>query len=463
MQKQWDVIVVGAGPAGMSTAMQCAEAGLEVLVLDRQNQAGGQIWKNAASASSEKVQFLGKEYAYGVKIIQQFLHAKLTFISKAQVWYVDGTTLCASIQGESHYLMAKTLVLATGAMERPAPVVGWDLPCVMGVGACDLLLKSSGITPKAPIVICGNGPLILPILAHLCHLKVPIAGLILTGNMHKNAWNAFLNSPKILARPLYFINGMSYFLQTILKKIPKFFNAQHVAITEDDVAKISFISGGKTHSLQAQTVLLHEGIISESLITRLADCRHVWDAKNRYWHAEANAWGETNVNGVYIAGDVAGVSGAEAALAKGHIVGIDICAKLGKYKQSERDAKAKKHQRTLMRCRWMQDFTDALFTPNPAALIPADDTIVCRCEEITAKEIKDIVLNGGYSLDFVKAQCRSGMGLCQGCMCSSIVANIIAEVHGIPLESLNPYKARPPLFPVEIDELARFSMPNIGQ
>ncbi len=462
MQMQWDVIVVGAGPAGMSTAMQCSENGLSVLVLDRQTEPGGQIWKSAGSASSEKVKFLGGEYKHGAETVKKFLNSKVTFLPKAKVWHVDKNTVCASVEGKSYYLTAKSVVLATGGMERPTPIKGWDLPNVMGAGACDLLLKSAGVTPEAPIVICGNGPLILQTLAHLCHLKVPIAGLVLTGKMEAAAWKAFLNSYKIVGRPLYFLNGISFSLQAILKKVPTFFNSKNIEITDDDGLKVKFTSLGKTRTLEAKTVLSHEGIVSETRITQLANCRQVWDSKNLYWHAEANKWGETNVSSVYIAGDVGGISGAEAALAKGNLVGLGICAKLGKLTQAERDEHAKSYDCKVLRCKMMQDFTDALFTPNPEALIPSDDTVVCRCEEITAKELKEVVLSGCYSPDSVKAQSRSGMGACQGRMCSSTVANLIAQVHGIPLEDLNPYKARPPLFPLELGELAEMSMPNIG-
>ncbi len=458
MQTQWDTIIVGAGPAGMSAAIQCAKAGLDVLVLDRQDTPGGQIWKGAARAGADKVRFFGKEYAHGTKLVQQFLQSKITYMANALVWFVEGTSICVSIEGQSHQLKAKSLVLATGGMERPVPVEGWDLPCVMGVGACDLLLKSAGLTPAAPVVVCGNGPLILQTLAHLCHLKVPVAGLVLTGNMTKNSWKAFLQSYKILGRPLYFMNGLSYSLQVLLKKIPTFYNSKDVVITEENGAKVTFTSGRKSHSLEAKTVLLHEGIVSASRITHLLGCRHQWSSRHRYWYAEANEWGETSVSDVYVAGDMAGVCGAEAAQAKGNIVGIGLGAKLGKYTQDERDALAQKYQRTLTRCRWMQDFTDAFFEPKPEALLPADNAIVCRCEEKTAKEIREAVLDGCYTTDAAKIACRCGMGLCQGRMCSGMVAAIISEVHGIPLERLKPYKARAPLFPIEMGELANSSI-----
>ncbi len=465
MHMQWDVIVVGAGPAGMSAAMQCAQQGLQVLVLDRQKEAGGQIWKNAGSAGAKKVRFLGSEYAQGAKIVQTFMQAKVTFMSGAHVWHVAGKSLCVSIEGKSYYLTAKAILLATGAMERPAPIQGWELPEVMGAGACDILLKSAGITPASPVVICGNGPLILQTLAHLCHLNVPVSGLILTGKFQKNAWSAFLNAHKILGRPLYFMHGMGFSLQAVLKKIPTYLNAQDINVQnsgEENGIVVDFTAQGKARKLHAQTLLVHEGIISETRITQLAKCRHVWNTKNLYWHADVDMWGHSNVSGLFVAGDIAGVRGAEAALATGNLAGLGICADLGKITQSERDAKAKTYERTLMRCQWMQDFTDALFTPNPARLLPHDESIVCRCEEIKAKELKDIILSGCYSPDAVKSQSRSGMGMCQGRMCASSVANLIANVHGIPLEKLNPYTARPPLFPMEIGELAEMSMPNIG-
>ncbi len=462
MQMQWDVIVVGAGPAGMCAAMQCADYGLDVLIVDRQAQAGGQIWKNAGSASLEQVQFLGREYKQGAKLVRDFMQAKLTFIPRAQVWHVDKNTICVSVDNKSYYLMAKALVLATGAMERPAPVKGWDLPEVMGAGACDLLLKSAGLTPQAPVVICGNGPLIVQTLAHLCQLKIPVAGMVLTGMFQKNAWNAFLNSPKILSRPLYFMHGITLSLTALLKKIPTFFNAQNIRISEEDTVSVDFMSGGKARSLEGKSVLVHEGIVSETRITMLAQCRHIWNANNRYWHATADAWGQTNVQGLFIAGDVGGVGGAAAALSTGSIVGLGICYTLGKISQNERDRKVKPHQRRLLGCKWMQDFTDALFKPNPSALLPEDDTIVCRCEEISAKTLRDTIVSGCYSTDAVKAQCRCGMGYCQGRMCSSSVAELIANVHAIPLENLPSYTARPPLFPLNMGELAEMSLPNLG-
>ncbi len=462
MQLNWDVIVVGAGPAGMACARECAVSGLNVLVLDRQGQAGGQIWKNAASASSEKLRFFGEEYKQGVQNIQAFLHCGATFIPNAHVWYVQDKHICVSIAEQSYYLNAKAVVLATGAMERPSPVQGWDLPNVMGVGACDLLLKSAGLSPSAPVALCGNGPLILQTVAHLCKLKIPISALVFTGNTTHNMLKAMVQSPKVLSRPIYFLHGFYYALQPLLKVIPTYFRAKNISITQDNDLQLNFETQGKQHNIDAKTILLHEGIISETRISHLANCRHVFDSKNLYWHAQTSEFGQSSEDNIYIAGDLGGVAGALSATAKGHIVGIAISAKLGKYTQEKRNKMTRAHQLTVMRCKLMQDFTDAMFSPNKHALVPSDDAIVCRCEELKAKELKDYILKGCYSLDALKAQSRCGMGHCQGRMCASSVAELIANAHAIPLENLNPYQARPPLFPISMGELADLSIPNVG-
>ncbi len=454
MQLQWDVIIVGAGPAGMTCAMQCVRCGLNVLVLDRHNEPGGHIWKHAATASAEKRHFFGSEYAQGTATIQDFLQCGATFVPNSLVWYVHGTHICARIQERSYYLCAKVLVLATGGMERPCPVEGWEHACVMGAGACDLLLKSAHVAPKAPIVLCGNGPLLLQSVAHLSRLHIPVAGLVLTGNTTHNMWHAMLHSLKVLGRPFYFLHGLSHTLHLILKKIPIYFHAQHVRIHSCGYTALHFKTAGKPCTLHAKTILIHEGIVPETRMSQLAQCRHIWDNKNLSWYPYTDACGESSVDNVYVTGDMAGVIGAQAALAKGHITGIAIGAKLGLYTQKERDVKAAPHKKTLLRCKLMQDFTDTLFTPNPKALLPSSKSIVCRCEELTAEELTAYMTKGCHSLDAIKGQSRCGMGFCQGRMCGASLAQLMANVHGVPLEHVAPYTARPPLFPITVGEMA---------
>ena len=456
MRTMWDLIIIGAGPAGMSAAIEARKHGLEVLVLDRQSEPGGQIYRSVGSSAMQSL--LGPDYAAGLPLVQRFAGCGALSLSGANVWHVAPGRVCYSLQGQSHCVEARCVLLATGAMERPVPVPGWTLPGVMGAGAADVLLKSAGLLPEGPVVLCGNGPLMLQSAAHLAHFNIPVAGVVFTGRPD-NALRALPHALGALARPLYMLHGMSLAVQAVRSK-GCVFGARRLRIEERDGGlAVRFWTGGVERTLEGSVVLLHEGVISESRITRMARCEHVWNASQRSWHVAADTWGCTSVRGIRTAGDVASVRGAMAAQASGHVVALDICRELGKLTLAQRDRLASGFRWQLWRAARMQPLLDAVFAPNPEALVPEDDTIVCRCEELTAGELRRAAQAGCFSPDSLKSQVRPGMGTCQGRMCGNAVAELIAHTHGIPLERLAPYTAQPPLFPLRLGELADMSVP----
>ena len=177
MRTQWDIVIIGAGPAGMSAALQATRHGLSVLVLDRQAEPGGQIFRSAGSASADKRKQIGADYARGEALVREFRQSPATFLGGANVWHLAPGRAYVSHQGTSHVMQARQLLIATGAMERPVPLPGWTLPGVLGAGAADVLLKSASMLPEGPVVLCGNGPLILQTVVHLKHFGIPIAGV----------------------------------------------------------------------------------------------------------------------------------------------------------------------------------------------------------------------------------------------------------------------------------------------
>ena len=280
-------------------------------------------------------------------------------------------------------MQARQLLIATGAMERPVPLPGWTLPGVLGAGAADVLLKSASMLPEGPVVLCGNGPLILQTVVHLKHFGIPIAGVALTGSP-ASLFKAALRMPGALLRPQYLLHGMGMGLRTFFGA-PCHPAANDISIRRDgETLTVDFTSFGKRKSLQGTAVLLHEGVVPETRITRLARCRHAWNPRQRYWHAETDVWGKTNVCGIRVAGDSAGVRGADAAIASGEAVALDICRELGALTLETRDRLAKAALFRLYRCNAMQPFMETFFAPSPSALLPADDAVVCRCEELTA-------------------------------------------------------------------------------
>ena len=253
-------------------------------------------------------------------------------------------------------------------MERPVPLPGWTLPGVLGAGAADVLLKSASMLPEGPVVLCGNGPLILQTVVHLKHFGIPIAGVALTGSP-ASLFKAALRMPGALLRPQYLLHGMGMGLRTFFGA-PCHPAANDISIRRDgETLTVDFTSFGKRKSLQGTAVLLHEGVVPETRITRLARCRHAWNPRQRYWHAETDVWGKTNVCGIRVAGDSAGVRGADAAIASGEAVALDICRELGALTLETRDRLAKAALFRLYRCDAMQPFMETFFAPSPSALL----------------------------------------------------------------------------------------------
>lgn len=454
MHNHWNLIVIGAGPSGMNTATAAAKHGASVLVLERQEAIGGQIYRNIECAPEEQIEFLGKDYGKGAAITAEFRKSSAALLTGATVWAVENGKVHVSVKNESKVFTCDHLVLAGGAVERPAPVKGWTLPGVMGAGAADVLLKSSGVKPDGPVVLCGNGPLLLQSALHMYELGIEVAGMVLTGTS-KNLLGTLPHLLRPMARPLYFAKGGIMVANLIKKGIPRYVGATGLSIARsDEQLRIDFAVKGARKSIEAATVLLHEGVIPDTRLSRLAGCQHDWNPVQRYWYVRSSVWGETSLKGIHVAGDSSGVHGAEAAASKGTLTGLEICRKLGRISRAVRDEEGRASLRALQRIQFSQPYLDAFFAPNLDALRPDGDTIVCRCEELTAKTIRSYIRSGCSTPDGIKAQSRSGMGQCQGRMCEQTIIELIAHEHGTDADAVSPYKIQKPLYPVTLEELS---------
>ncbi|MED5300470.1 MAG: FAD-dependent oxidoreductase, partial [Pseudomonadota bacterium] len=182
-----DVVVIGAGPAGMSCSGVLAQHNVNVVVLDEQNAPGGQIYKNIEGVTEKRaadLDFLGKSYAEGIEIANRFRAEDIDYRPGSSVWQISSSVigkrreLIYSSGGKSQKLMAKYIVLATGAIERPIPVPGWTLPGVMTAGALQSLLKTSAVYPTGKLVIAGSGPLTLQLISQLMDANIEIAAFV---------------------------------------------------------------------------------------------------------------------------------------------------------------------------------------------------------------------------------------------------------------------------------------------
>ena len=182
---------------------------------------------------------------------------------------------------------------------------------------------------------------------------------------------------------------------------------------------------------------------------------HRWDEAQRCWHPVTDEWGRTSLSNVSIAGDGAGIAGADAAVLTGRLAALDAAQALGRMEMVDRDRRAAPIRAALVREHALRPFLDALYRPADSVLNPSDDGVIaCRCEEVTVGQIRRAVRLGATGPNQAKAWLRVGMGPCQGRLCGPVVGPVIAAARGVPIAVVGTYRPRAPYKPMTLGSLA---------
>ncbi|MCC2596236.1 FAD-dependent oxidoreductase [Pusillimonas sp. MFBS29] len=456
MHKEVDIVVIGAGPSGMAAATLAAQQGASVALLDEQDGAGGQIWRSITVASDARLHTLGPDYAAGVEHARAFSESDAQHLRRTTAWQVTHDGVVNYIQdGTSASVRGKRVILCSGAMERPFPIPGWTLPGVMTAGAAQILLKSADTVPTEPAVLAGCGPLLYLLAWQYVRAGVPIAAIIDTTRA-----DDYRRALPYLAQALgawpYMKKGVALLRVLRQKRIPFFKGATELRVDGDErVRAISFTSGGKVRRIETGLVLLHQGVVPNTQFTWSLRVEHTWDTAQLCWRPNADELGRLEgAERVLIAGDGRGIGGAGAATIQGRLAALAALLDLGLMtgaKASPLISAARSELQPHMRIR---PFLDALYRPKDANRIPADDVIVCRCEEVTAGAIRGFVEMGCTGPNQTKSFGRCGMGPCQGRLCGLTVTEIIAAARHTTPDEVGYYRIRPPIKPITLAELS---------
>jgi thioredoxin reductase/bacterioferritin-associated ferredoxin len=456
MTERHDLIVIGAGPAGMAAAIQAAKHGLSVLVLGEQPLPGGQMYRGLEQGGIGLARILGSSYAKGVSLVRDFRSSQPGYQAEATVWQIepDGWVYY-STKSHTRQVRGQRIIIATGAKERPMPIPGWTLPGVMAATASDVLLKSHGIVPFSNIVLAGSGPLLLLTASRLIKAGAGIKALLDT-TPAGNLAGALPRLPKALLGAQYLLKGLTMQWDILSSRIPVYKGVDSLkALGDGGLERVEFSCKGKQISIEADTLLLQNGVVPDTQLTALLGCDLAWDELNRYWKPLTNSWGDTSCDKVSVAGDAAGILGGGAAEALGRIAALHAAYALGKITRQTRNQQAGPWRRRLILEQAARPFLDRLFKPATKFLTPQDDdTLVCRCEEISAGQIKQALRLGALGPNQLKAQTRAGMGPCQGRMCGLIISEMIARHHGLSVAQVGWQRVRPPAKPLTIQQLA---------
>jgi NADPH-dependent 2,4-dienoyl-CoA reductase/sulfur reductase-like enzyme len=453
-----DVTVIGAGPAGLAAAAAAARAGLSVLLLDEQHEAGGQVWRAAAAIleDPERREKFGDSYGGAAEALDA--------LQEAGVEAVFGATLVdRGPDGALHWLgpachrprlretRARAVIVATGAMERPVPFPGWTLPGVMGVGALQLAMKQRGEAPEGRVVIAGQGPLALLTLAQLRRYEAPpVAVLDFGGPWPSRA--ALRLAPAMLGDPMLMLKGARLTLARQRMRTPLFRAITRLtAIGDERLEAVRFESAGRVHEIACDRLAVHDGVIPNTQVSRLLGVPHRWSDAQAAFVPETGPLGQA-ADDVWIVGDGAGVAGVEAAGLAGRLAGLDAARALGALSADAFDKATAAPRRLLGRRRRARHFLDALHPPLPSGALASDQTILCRCEAVTVGALREAVAAGAPGPNRAKRATRCGMGPCQGRMCGNALTRLLASETGQAPGDVGALRVRPPLKPVLIDD-----------
>ena len=450
-----DVVVIGAGAAGMAAATRMAGMGLQVVLLDEQGSPGGQIYRGITLAPLSRRDLLGPDYAHGNQLAQALASSSVRYEKGASVWQVTREHQVSYLrEGRLYTLDAKAVLLATGAMERPFPIAGWTLPGVMSAGAAQILLKSAGLAPSEPVVLAGCGPLLYLLGWQYLRAGVTIKALVDT-TRPEDYWRARRHLFAALRAWPYLRKGLELMRSLRSAGIAHYTGAEHLAVEGEEAARaLTFSVSGKTQRIASRCVLLHQGVVPNIQFSQALRARHEWDLDQLCFRPVTDAWGELDVPGVYVAGDGAGIGGAQAAAVQGQLAALGIAAQLKRISNAERDNQARPLRVQLEANLRIRPFLDALYQPKEPNRIPADEVMVCRCEEVTAGELRSFVALGCAGPNQAKSFGRCGMGPCQGRLCGLTVTEVIAKARGVSAAEVGYYRIRPPIKPITLGELA---------
>jgi thioredoxin reductase/bacterioferritin-associated ferredoxin len=455
LRDTYDVAVVGAGPAGLAAAANCARAGLMTVLFDEQASPGGQIYRAITATPLKRDTILGADYWSGAKLVRDFLASGAQYVPRATVWSLTREReIGVLVAGSARILRAEQVILATGTLERPFPVLGWTLPGVMTVGAAQILLKSSGLVPRGRTVLAGCGPLLWLLAWQYLNAGLCVDAILDTTPRAIRAM-AIRYTPEFVLSP-YLVKGLRLLL-AVRRRVRVIANVVELRIEgRTHVESVVYRTIAETEQrLPVDTVLLHQGVVPNVNLAMAAGIEHRWDEMQLCWTPVLDAAGNSGILGIAIAGDGVGIAGAEAAQARGEIAGLAAVKAvrpkaLGRMLRDETTVRAR-----LKRAMRGRAFLDAYYQPMSQFRRPIGNTIVCRCEEITARQIIDTVALGCNGPNQIKAFLRCGMGACQGRLCGLTVTELIAHARGVAPQAAGYYRIRPPVKPITLAELAQ--------
>jgi thioredoxin reductase len=394
-----DLVVIGAGPAGLAGAAAAAGAGLSVVVVDSADRPGGQYFRRRS-----------------VHPTVARLLADARFLAGHRVFAISAGFV---VHTQVRQVRADAVLIATGAYDRQVPFPGWDLPGVFAAGGAQALVKGHGVLPGRRVVVAGTGPFLLPVATGLVS-----AGAAVVGVFEANDPLRFARFPGLLARhPGKLVEAARYLAVLATHRVP--LRTRHCVVAahgEDELSAVTVARvdrswrpvPGTERRISCDTLAVGCGFTPQVELGLALGCASRLGADGSLVLTVDDRQA-TSVPGVYAAGEVTGVGGYRLAMASGALAGLAVAGR-----SSARLSRSRARHSAFAAAL-------PLVYPVPDGWLAglAGETVVCRCEEVRFDAIRAAVTElGARDARAVKLLTRAGMGWCQGRICAQSVASM---------------------------------------
>ncbi len=445
-------IIVGAGPAGIRAAATLLAHGLRPLLIDEAPRTGGQIYRRPPpgfTRSAKELYGAEASHAKSLHATADRVCAQVDYRPESLIWNatsseIDVLNVPAKV---SRTIQWRQIILATGATDRILPVPGWTLPGVYSLGGAQVALKYQGCAIGSRVVFMGTGPLLYLVAHQYACAGATVVAVIDTARFADQC--AAL--PRLLTQAGTFGKGLYYVAALKARGIPIFSGTRPLQVNgQERVDGVRFVYAGKEITLSCNAVGFGYALRSETQLADLIGCNFSFSELHRSALPDCDPFGRSSVKGVYLAGDGAGILGAKAAEAAGELAALSLLLDQGIGGKQQR---IRQLQRSLQGAlNFRRGLERAFPFPTDWAEHAPDELIVCRCENVSAGELRCVARDTHtHELNRLKALSRVGMGRCQGRMCGTAAAEILAHAAAIPIDRVGRLRGQMPIKPVPFD------------
>ncbi|WP_422088722.1 FAD-dependent oxidoreductase [Variovorax sp.] len=447
--------IVGAGPAGVRAAQTLVAHGLRPVVIDEAPRAGGQIYRRPPAGLAQRTArtLYGFESKRADALHQAFdaLQGRIDHRPDSLVWNAQDHQLDVlhnPTRGTSRVPYSH-LIVATGATDRVLPVPGWTLPGVYTLGGAQVALKFQGCAIGRRVVFMGTGPLLYLVAYQYAKAGVQVAAVLDTARLA----DQLAATPAMLAQPAVFAKGVYYVGWLRAHGVALHGGVRPLRVLGDEaqgrVTGVAWQDGNEERTLACDAVGFGYALRSETQLADLLGCRFDYAPLHRAHLPVRDAAGRASVEGVYLAGDGAGIMGADAAEWAGERAALALLSDNGVAVDTARAADL---ERRLDRITGFRHGLERAFpVPGDWAAHAPDELVICRCENVTAGSLRQTIADAGASeMNRLKALSRVGMGRCQGRMCGVAAAEILAHATQQPLRQVGRLRGQAPIKPIPI-------------